>query len=91
MPLPEGLPAVTVADSISLPVDGEALAAVSAKMGLAALAGEKGLMRSALIYSASIAMTHLKRVETMSEAAEQVRVALDNGLALEVFNAAKRR
>ena len=91
VPLPEGLPAVTVADSISLPVDGEALAAVSAKMGLAALAGEKGLMRSALIYSASIAMTHLKRVETMSEAAEQVRVALDNGLALEVFNAAKRR
>jgi len=88
VPLPEGLPPVKVADNISLPVDGEALAAVSAEMGLAALAGKQGLMYDSLVYSASIAMTHLKRAESMIEAAEQVRETLDKGKALEAFKAA---
>ncbi|MGB1311948.1 MAG: anthranilate phosphoribosyltransferase [Leucothrix sp.] len=90
VPIPEGLPSVAVADGIALPVDGEALAAVSAKMGLAALAGEQGLMYDSLVYSASIALTHLEKGGSMMEAAEQVRTVLNNGLALDAFNAAKR-
>ena len=88
VPLPEGLPSIQVADSISIPVDGEALAAVSAKMGVAALGGEQGLMYDSLVYSASIALTHLKRADSMAEAAKQVRAVLDNGKALETFKAA---
>ena len=90
VPLPEGLPAVKVSDKISLPIDGEALAAVSADMGLAALAGKQGLMYESLVYAASIALTHLKRVESMQEASEQVRGTLNNGKALNVFKAAKQ-
>ena len=88
VPLPEGLPAVNVTDNFALPVDGEALAAVSAEMGLAALAGKQGLMYDSLVYSASIALTHLKRVESMREASEQVRASLNNGDAFDVFKAA---
>lgn len=90
IPLPEGLPPVQVADTISLPVDGEALAAVSAQMGLAALGGEQGLMYDSLVYSASIALTHLQRADSMAEAAKQVRASLDQGEALKVFEGAKR-
>ena len=90
VPLPKGLPAVMVADSISLPVDGAALAAVSAQMGVAAMSGEKGMMYESLVYSASIALTHLKRVDSMAEAAEQVRAILDNGQALKSFRGAKQ-
>jgi len=89
IPLPDGLPSVQTADNISLPVDGEALAAVSAKMGLAALGGDQGLMYDSLVYSASIALTHLKRADSMAEAAKQVRAVLDNGKALKMFKAAK--
>jgi len=90
IPLPEGLPSFQVADGISLPVDGEALAAVSARMGLAALGGAQGLMYDSLVYSASIALTHLKRAESMMSAATQVRAVLDSGQALETFKAAQR-
>lgn len=88
VPLPDGLPPVQIADNISIPVDGEALAAVSAQMGVAALGGEQGLMYDSLVYSASIALTHLKRAESMADAAKQVRAVLDNGKALATFNAA---
>lgn len=90
VPLPEGLPAVKVADTISLPVDGEALAAVSAKMGLAALQGEQGLMYDSLVYSASIVLTHLKRAESLQDASAQARSTLDSGNALKVFQAARQ-
>ena len=89
VPLPEGLPSVTVADKIALPVDGEALAAVAAEMGVAALGGEKGLLYDSLVYSASIVLTHLQHAATMQEAAESVRAVLDGGQALSAFNAAK--
>jgi len=90
IPLPEDLPAAVVSDGIALPVDGEALAAASAKMGLAALAGEQGMMYDSLVYAASIALTHLQRMDSMADAADEVRKVLDSGAALEVFNAAKK-
>ena len=89
VPLPHDLPSVKVVDSISMPVNGEALAAVSAKMGLLALGGEHGLMYDSLVYSASIALTHLNRAESMPEAAERVRAVLNSGQALEAFKAAE--
>ena len=90
IPLPEGLPEVQISDTISLPVDGDALAAVSAKMGVAALGGEQGMMYDSMVYAGSIVLTHLKRFETMSDAADAVRKVLDSGAALEAFNAAKK-
>lgn len=90
IPLPEGLPEVQISDSISLPVDGDALAAVSAKMGVDALSGKKGMMYDSMVYAASIVLTHLKHFESMSDAANAVRKILDNGAALEAFNAARK-
>ncbi|RVU84064.1 anthranilate phosphoribosyltransferase [Leucothrix sargassi] len=91
VPVPEGLPEGFISEGVTVPVDGEALAVVSAELGLKALSGEKGLMFDALVYAASIALTHLKRYETMSEAAEAVRATLESGKALDVFNAASKR
>ena len=90
IPLPEGLPVAQISDSISTPVDGKALAAVSAKMGVAALSGERGMMYDSLVYAGSIVLTHLKHFDSMNEAAISIRKVLDSGAALEVFNAAKK-
>jgi anthranilate phosphoribosyltransferase len=90
IPLPDDLPSAEISDSISMPVDGDALAAVSAKMGVAALGGEQGLMYDSLVYSASIVLTHLKRFEAMGDSAAAVRDVLNNGKALTAFNAAKK-
>ena len=90
IPLPDGLPEAQISDSISTPVDGDALAGVSAKMGVAALGGEQGMMHDSLVYAASIALTHLKHFDSMGEASQSVRNVLNNGTALDVFNAAKK-
>ncbi|PWQ98338.1 anthranilate phosphoribosyltransferase [Leucothrix arctica] len=90
VPVPDGLPEGIVSAGVTVPVDGTALAEVSAELGLKALAGEQGPMHDALMYAASIALTHLKKYETMPEAANAVRVVLASGKALEVFNAARK-
>lgn len=90
VPVPEGIPEATIAEGVTVPVDGEALAAVSAELGLKALAGEQGPMHDALVYAASIALTHLKKYPSMPEAANAVRAVLASGKALEVFNAASK-
>ena len=90
VPVPEGIPEATIAEGVTVPVDGEALAAVSAELGLKALTGEQGPMHDALVYAASIALTHLKKYPSMPEAANAVRAVLVSGKALEVFNAASK-
>ena len=47
-------------------------------------------MHDALVYAASIALTHLKKYPSMPEAANAVRAVLASGKALEVFNAASK-
>jgi anthranilate phosphoribosyltransferase len=89
IPLPEDLPAAPVIDDeIATLVDSDALAAAAAKMGIAALGGEKGLMYNSLVYSASIALAHLGRYGSVQEAADAVRATLDSGKALETLRAA---
>ena len=90
VPVPSGLPEATISEGVVVPVDGEALAAVSAEMGLKALAGERGPMFDALVYAASIALTHLGKYPTMSDAGDAVREVLSSGKALEAFNAASK-
>lgn len=89
IPLPEDLPAAPViGDEIATLVDSDALAATAARMGIAALAGEKGLMYDSLVYSASICLTHLGRYGSIRESADAVRAMLDSGKALETLRAA---
>lgn len=89
IPLPEDLPAAPViGDEIATLVDSDALAASAAKLGMAALAGEKGLMYDSLVYSAAICLTHLGRHGSIQEAADAVRATLDSGKALETLRAA---
>ncbi|PWQ94083.1 anthranilate phosphoribosyltransferase [Leucothrix pacifica] len=90
IPLPDDLPEVQISDTISLPVDGDALAAVSAQLGVAALSGERGMMYDSMVYAGSIVLTHLECFESMNEAANAVRQVLDNGAALDVFQAAQQ-
>ncbi|MBU0655401.1 MAG: anthranilate phosphoribosyltransferase [Gammaproteobacteria bacterium] len=89
IPLPEDLPAAPmIGDEIAALVDSDALAAKSAELGIAALAGEKGLMYDSLVYSASICLAHLGRFGSIQEAADAVRATLDSGKALETLRAA---
>ncbi|WP_020394985.1 anthranilate phosphoribosyltransferase [Thiolinea disciformis] len=89
IPLPENLPAAPmISDEIASMVDSAALAQSSAKQGLAALAGERGLMYDSLVYVCAIGLLHLQHYETLLEAANAVRVVLDSGKALKLFRAA---
>lgn len=92
IPLPEDLPPAPflgdAADEIMTLVDSDALAGHAAQQGMAALAGERGLMYDSLVYSAAICLSHLKRYPSLAEAADAVRGVLDSGKALGVLRAA---
>ncbi len=89
IPLPEDLPAAPViGDNIATLVDSDALAAAAARMGMAALVGEKLITYDSLVYSASICLTHLGRYGSVQESADAVRATLDSGKALETLRAA---
>lgn len=70
-------------------VDSHALAAQAARLGLAALAGERGLTYDSLVYACAICLTQLQRYSDLSSAALAVRTVLDSGQALKVFKAAQ--
>ena len=84
VPLPEQLVPV---DETTL-INSDALAAQAAKLGLAALAGERGLTYDSLVYASSICLSHLKRYPDLNSAGQAVRTVLDSGQALKVFKAA---
>ena len=89
IPLPEDLPpAPMIGDEIATLVDSQALAGRAAELGLAALAGERGLMYDSLVYSASICLSHLGRYDSLASASQAVREVLDSGAALTTFRAA---
>jgi anthranilate phosphoribosyltransferase len=87
-PLPDELPPAPESEDVSASFDAEAVARMAADAGLAALNGERGSTYDAIVYSAAIALWHLKKTETLIEAAARVREVLDNGSALKHFNAA---
>ncbi len=88
-PLPEDAPRVTV--KAGAPDDFEArkadLARAAAEAGLRALDGEAGPTRDALILAGAVCLHHLGRAETLQQAADVVRLALDAGRALAHFQA----
>jgi anthranilate phosphoribosyltransferase len=67
------------------------VATYAARLGVEALSGAIGPFRDSLVFGASICLTHLKRCDSLSDAAARVREVLDNGSARARFEAALRR
>lgn len=88
-PLPEDLPPAPESEDVSASFDAEAVAKMAADAGIKALNGERGSSYDALVYSAAIALWHLKKYNDLKEAASKVREVLDNGSALQHFKAAQ--
>ena len=89
MPLPDELPPAPESEDVSASFDAVAAAKMAADAGIAALNGTRGSTYDALVYSAAIALWHLKKYDDIKEAANRVREVLDNGDALQHFNAAQ--
>lgn len=82
-PLPEDLPkAARAGDEIAIAVDMDALARAAADAGRAALEGRAGPVRDGLIYAGALVLLHLRRFDSLAEAANAVRAVLDRGEAL---------
>ena len=88
-PLPEELPPAPESEDVSASFDAVAVAKMAADAGIAALNGTKGSTYDALVYSAAIALWHLKKYADIKDAANKVREVLDNGNALQHFGAAQ--
>lgn len=61
------------------------VAALTAKLGIAALDNQPGPMRDSLIYGAAIALTHSGRVNSLAEGADRARKVLQSGEARRRF------
>ena len=85
VPLPELGPAKTEGDNTAAKIDIDQLAAEAAKIGVAALKGEKGPARDSLIYSSAIMLTHLGIEENLQASAEKISSVIDSGKALAHF------
>jgi anthranilate phosphoribosyltransferase len=90
-PLPDDLPEIPPGDDVGAPFDAELAAGMAAEAGLAALEGKPGSTYDALVYSASIALWHLKKFTEIHDAADHVREVLNSGKALEKFNNGKAK
>ena len=85
----DDLPPAPKSEDVSASFDAEAVAKMAADAGIAALNGTRGSTYDALVYSAAIALWHLKKYDDIKVAADKVREVLDNGAALQHFNAAQ--
>jgi anthranilate phosphoribosyltransferase len=82
--LPDDIPkAARAGDEIAIAVDIDAMAKATAEIGLQTLQGKLGPIRDGLIYGGAMILNHLKRFDSMAEAAGAVRDVLDSGRALE--------
>ncbi len=82
IPLPADLPTQSrPGDEIAIATDIRATAAAAAETGMAALRGEHGPCRDALVYAGAIVLSHLGRAENTTAGARQVRSVLDSGAA----------
>jgi len=88
-PLPDDLPPRPAGDDVGADFDVDSAAQLAAEAGLEALGGRQGSSYDALVYSGAIALWHLKKYDSLSEAADSIREVLNNGAALEHFNKAK--
>lgn len=77
------IPGASDAGQDEAPLDALAVAQAAAQAGRAALAGEPGATRDALVYGAALCLWHLGRHGSLKDAADAVRGTLDRGKALE--------
>jgi anthranilate phosphoribosyltransferase len=85
VPLPEDPSILTTNDDIARIADVTGAAKIAAETGLKALQGEKGPSYDSLVYSSALILWHCGRAESISDAAAQVRVVLDDGSAYQQF------
>ena len=90
VPLPDDLPdSAHEGDEIAAAVDVDVLSQRAAEAGIAALQGQAGAARDCLVYSGAIVLTHLRRYDSMANAAAEAAAQLDNGAAHKRFLAAR--
>ena len=70
------------ADDVAAVFDATAVAQAAADAGMETLAGKAGPTRDALVCAGAVCLWHLKRYNTLKEAANAVRYVLDDGSAL---------
>jgi anthranilate phosphoribosyltransferase len=70
-------------DDVAGIVDTAVVAKLAAEAGMEALAGKPGPTRDGLICAAALCLRHLKRHDSLKDAADAVREVLDSGKALE--------
>ena len=91
VPIPRDVPgAREKGDKIATAIDADAVAAVAAEKGIAALKGTQGGTYDSLVYAGALVLNHLQRYDSLASAADAVRQALDSGAALAHFEAATR-
>ena len=90
VPLPQTLPGYRkkFADA-GKNIDSQAMAEAAAEAGLIALDGGNGPAFDALVYAGALALFHLKRANSLADAAQQIRQALNTGKARAHFMAAR--
>ncbi len=89
VPVPDDLPKATVqSDDIGAALDVDSMAAITAKVGIRALEGEKGIALDSLIYGGAIILSHLRKQTSLNEAAKTIAKQIDNGEAYARFKAA---
>ncbi len=72
-------------EGVDRKLDTTAAAQAAAELGLAALAGAPGATRDGLVYAAALCLWHVRRHDTLVQAAAAVRQVLDRGAALARF------
>jgi len=72
-------------ESWSVPENSKEIAEKSAELGLDALKGAKGITYDALVYAAALILWHVKKYDSITIAADEVRKVLDSGKAAEFF------
>ncbi|MCB1864785.1 MAG: anthranilate phosphoribosyltransferase [Chromatiales bacterium] len=88
VPIPDDLPGATrVGDEIAITASAEAIAKVTVETGRAALSGQAGPARDALVAAGALVLQHLGRADSLRAAADQIRAVLDDGRALARFDA----
>jgi anthranilate phosphoribosyltransferase len=85
-PVPEGrIASGEDVDDVAAVFDATAAAQAAAEAGMETLAGKVGPTRDALVCAGAVCLWHLKRYDTLKEAADAVRAMLDDGSALSRF------
>lgn len=83
-PLPPELPqAARPGDEIAIAVDIDAMAKAIADAGIAALRGHEGPVRDGIILGAALCLFHLRRADSLADAATMARGAISSGKALQ--------